>query len=634
MSRLFIGVSLLGLHRPYNSMPNPWGASWGDVLSPPEYLISRAYLCTGTVDARAFYGLGALPDRQDIYTGVDSLISSRPYDAQQDWANYAWNLGEVVHRGISALDPSPIPNEKFVNHSVLGGHIVPSGHSLYPLKRGVTIYGRPFRVADRAPAGGANSIYRCQTVNTTQLGVTQNSSSTIIGSAIGSVRGLLLQTPSDLGSGANGFTTPHGTSGWSVGGTSTAVCIQFGFKNVPNGINYSTKFYRFTQNYVMYCERECTISYVLRSLTPAGFVPYGGYVLADLEAKYSDNWSFYSGGGNWNPIPGWQSIHSTHVVRRAGAQTFAISRASDSPENYVALRRIHYQVLDQLSPYAPDLRASAAVSAADALSKIKTDSNYVEALTELGGAGDLAVGPVAFGEVLARAYNRYRNTFGSLLEFIFNLTDIVTGAFLLTEFGIKPSEKDHANLWDIASGLQRQCSLLLRPDVVLRGSHKFPAVISDVKVSVKVRTKVVIPPPADATLEELMGLDARGILPTPARVWAAVKGSFIVDWGTNLSGRMETGEGYIWLCLLKARYFVHSFTISVDDLSQSSSLDDLLPEGYEALEPIYFKWYVREISRFVPSVLRPTRLDVNPPSGPSVQIFLAVLFQKAKSIFT
>lgn len=101
---------------------------------------------------------------------------------------------------------------------------------------------------------------------------------------------------------------------------------------------------------------------------------------------------------------------------------------------------------------------------------------------------------------------------------------------------------------------------------------------------------------ADQSTSNLSNAVGTGLLPTPSRVWACVRWSWLIDYFLHVTERMEVAESYFFLHTLDPRDHVMSWRFYVDatELLSKCNLQPLFPQG------VKLEYYNREKSVYVP----------------------------------
>lgn len=632
-----VGVHLHGLRLPVNSLPNPFGAGWGDVANPFEILlldlscirldgmpVSSVYGKTG--------GIPGVPAEAKVY-GLEPIRI--PYDSHRDFKNYA----NGVFWPLNGLNSAPSSFEKSVIHTTAPEGIRQAGRELYHVKSKEAFAGT--HVSWYEPNDGPTNRWPFFTTDDGSIGVNQyvaNWASYFVPfgatwdrhmrdaeSILDAIPGgpYLLDIPQfDLtawrGQGSLGA-TPRGARARRLEAPRRGFHAEY--KAIAVSGNY----------YLISTDRRLTVEVVsVGTKEPVGFHPFGTRLHVSLRAVYEDVSAFYyknAGAGDddpWLIVPGFESVPSYNVVEAAGTTTVVLSRAYNSDDGNENCRRLLQRVQDRVRSLGPDIRPSSAISSADAMSKINTESNYIEALAEVGTSLELVGGIATGANALTKLFELRVHDARSAWSFVWNLSQLLADVQLLYAFGIKPSIQDTINITREAERL-RKLALILQHRWFLRGRHDFEVMDGDTPVTVTVRSKLCFPPVrADESLF-IKRTDSSGTLWTPSRIWNSQKYTFLVDYVAHIGQRMRVVELYVMQSLYNLRYGVHSFEhrlrIPSDEEFSSDSGDDI--------EVVV---YVREVSVYVSDPSRSTKFDFMPPAPPSIGVFLALIV-KALQIF-
>lgn len=131
------------------------------------------------------------------------------------------------------------------------------------------------------------------------------------------------------------------------------------------------------------------------------------------------------------------------------------------------------------------------------------------------------------------------------------------------------------------------------------------------------RTKVVAKRDNDSVLAKVLGIDSLGLLPGPANTWDLIPLSFVLDWFTNVRDRIRSVESTALLIAMGPSYFVHSFKVESPFTPTELERLRVQPEYIQGVpfDTPRLKWYVRQVSRYIPP-FREGRYDFFMPSRP------------------
>lgn len=255
-----------------------------------------------------------------------------------------------------------------------------------------------------------------------------------------------------------------------------------------------------------------------------------------------------------------------------------------------------------------DIRVSSYLSSSDSLEKITSnvDNNLVEAISELPEFLDVIPDVKGLITLLKTVAKGPRiSTIGQLLKWL-------ASEDLRLVFGTLPNvELLLSTLPRILQVMKRLRSLEHDP-VVGYGSftYDFPEGTFGRRTSRLVtRTKAVFSSYPSGFLADCLGLDALGLLPSPSSLWDLIPLSFVVDWALNVSDRLKDMERCALIGAMDLKVMVHSYTVT------SPVNGDIAAFGVteESLPALTYRWYSREVSRYVPPP-RSGRFDFRLPS--------------------
>lgn len=229
------------------------------------------------------------------------------------------------------------------------------------------------------------------------------------------------------------------------------------------------------------------------------------------------------------------------------------------------------------------------MSAGDALTGSALTSNFLESLPELPQLVSV-LGPPA------KATRALMSVLGGDVSKIPTLCRELASSYLAWKYGIEPLKGDVKNLQSTLSGAAFKD---LSGVGEFRGSFRYTFSKElhpwgDGELTLTTRSKVVINGlPHLASI--LLATGQGGVAPTLSNLWDLVPFSFVVDWFTGLSDRLRDIDNTILLAAVKPIYFVHSYTVEY-----SPSATELLMGGFSIRSNPRYRYYVREISRYIP----------------------------------
>lgn len=267
-----------------------------------------------------------------------------------------------------------------------------------------------------------------------------------------------------------------------------------------------------------------------------------------------------------------------------------------------------------------ELKKAAYVSVGDALSSYQNviENNYFESLSDLRDVMSLVpdLGPV---NRMLRAVG-----VGNIITGALSFVDVLTNAYLLYQFGLKPMADD---LRSLAEGLDRIVYDLSHrsENVDLRGKFTFTAFPEDDPLSgctLVVRSKVRLRIPKTSALAMILSFKNAGFDLSPSSGWDLIPFSFVIDWFAQIGDRMELGFNHLRFLSMELTSCVHSYTV-YKDLVDTESID--FSDGAQ------IKHYFRDTSVYLPAP-RNGRYDfLSGNSGPPVATAGSLLWTVLRS---
>jgi hypothetical protein len=255
-----------------------------------------------------------------------------------------------------------------------------------------------------------------------------------------------------------------------------------------------------------------------------------------------------------------------------------------------------------------DIRSASALSANDALSSVKSDTNYLESLPELPSI-------LKWGGKVAEVGKVVKDFSKGNPKAVSELVDLIASSYLLYKYGAKPLRSDIEESYRIARVYAREMDVLSKPLAgVFYGkfSYDIPGKVPRIagRLNVMVRTKMVLRSSPGGVLAGIIALDEVGFLPTLGRIWDLVPFSFVIDWFTGLSNKFETIDSMAIRAALDVDYYVHTYTYRLfPDPSHYSPF-----RRRSATDVVEYRMFVRERSLHHPLILS-DRYDFQPPAG-------------------
>lgn len=259
----------------------------------------------------------------------------------------------------------------------------------------------------------------------------------------------------------------------------------------------------------------------------------------------------------------------------------------------------------------PDVTGLLAISSAEAVEHGTTQltANNIENLAQLAALGHM-LNPVKTA-ILLYNHVRGKNWIAAGKDFLDLLTDI----WLLLQYGIVPTVADAIELSKKAGPIVQS----LRDGgfhTPVTGHGSFTFNIPDdgfyplySGMSVTARTKVRFKYGNSSLMIAMLGARAVGLLPTLSNLWDLIPRSFMVDWFTNIGGKLDLADSQLWALALEVVGTTSSLTIEWPIPGTILSANNCRP-----VTPPKLVRYHRTVSPRVPSYF-PTRYDFLPPEG-------------------
>lgn len=358
-------------------------------------------------------------------------------------------------------------------------------------------------------------------------------------------------------------------------------------KDVPNiGLNESW-------GYSSVSGFSWNVNYNLVDYTTTHVIPYG-YPWASFNGEIIDPPAEYS---------------PPHVVRAPGSFTnklgylSLLSRDNVVYGNYLdLLRYFSAEVSDVHGKMLP----AAAISANDCLTQFSSELNPFESVPQLkdafAGLGDVSN---LFGGIKSLS----RGDPNGATEII----DALASGWLYYTYGAKPNVADAQEAHRVATDMYSRLGELgdqLPGHLYGKFSYEPPWSLKGVpgKLTVTVRSKMVLNRSQAVVLAWAMALDEAGLLPNLTRGYDLIRFSFIFDWFTSLGDRLADVDRMSLRFAVDVSHYVHSFyyvyTPTADYLSRYSCRS----------QRFQLTKIERYLSRYNP-ILKDSEYDFHPPRG-------------------
>jgi len=266
-----------------------------------------------------------------------------------------------------------------------------------------------------------------------------------------------------------------------------------------------------------------------------------------------------------------------------------------------------------------NLRPSSFLAASDALSKATTifDSNWLQNVQHLKDVLGLLPDVGVMAKILAKIND-------GDLSLVRDLVDYLTQAILKWNFQQKPLIRDGKAVF--AKDLIKSINTLSLPRfLTVYGKYNYTFLDSECYIlgtqELETRAKLRLSVDLSSLLTSMLVADSLGFLPTLSRLWSLVPFSFVVDWFTNMSERLNLVDNQIKFLGFNTHYCVYSYRVShfpnVSDLSRCLLVDNYSHRSrsgslFESLpldeQPFHHSVYTRELTFCMPR-LQDSRYD-------------------------
>jgi hypothetical protein len=291
----------------------------------------------------------------------------------------------------------------------------------------------------------------------------------------------------------------------------------------------------------------------------------------------------------------WEDMFLSRAVRVDGTSGFPdVTSFSRRPYLWDFSKRVER--------YFGDIRLSSYLSASDALDQISggIDDNLVETLGEADEVLTLLPGLIESSrDIIRLAKNPSEVTIRGVL-------DIIASLRLQQKFALEPDFQLVTEVLPRMESVARRIQKLASSgEVIGRGSftYEFPLwEFGRENSKLVTRSKVISSRDSKALLEKALGVRALGLLPSPSSLWDLVPFSFVVDWFTDIGGRLRDLESAGFLALMNIQCYTHSYTISSSLTDDELAKDGLVSASYSGSKRPEVRYYAREVSSCVPRI--------------------------------
>jgi hypothetical protein len=359
----------------------------------------------------------------------------------------------------------------------------------------------------------------------------------------------------------------------------------------------------------------------------------GAFWVANNSSVSLKSWSHPAVGVNDPTVPS-INIEKTQLC---GMYTLPYQPAIGSVPHFVSYRMVsgytsnggylnkrsdRYEELinHQLIELRPAAYLSSSKALQDYLEVIKTNS--IQNLQHLADLVDILPNLQKLPELLAKATRGDPSV-------IIELIDYVTEAILKYRFQQKPTGDFVDEV--AAHNYEREFRRLLSTRrATIYGDFSYTFLDSENfmgqgRLVLDARSKLRIAYDASTLLNGLLLANSVGLLPTLSRIWEILPFSFVIDWFTNMKGRIKQVDNQITWLAVHSLWSLHSYS-----LTYYPSDEELAAYGLKQLSvgrPFGFKLYLREFTRCTPH-LSESRFDfLRPAHGPNPVTVGALIWQ-------
>jgi hypothetical protein len=272
----------------------------------------------------------------------------------------------------------------------------------------------------------------------------------------------------------------------------------------------------------------------------------------------------------------------------------------------------------------PDLTASALFSSVDAVENLKTGTgtDVLQTLYKLPQYESMIPHIREAVDILSDIYRKDIH-----LSTMREIMSLLSATMLQGSFQWRPLlQLAFVELPKIMAALQTLAAKQRLQPVVAYGTWKYNFQVQDISrpnSHLLVGTKIVLDLSARSLFSILAGFDGIGILPKPSNLWDLIPFSFVANWFTGIGASIKRAESSIALLTVPA-YYVHTYSITSPFTAEECSIWNI---GSSPVEPLSFKLFYRDVSRFSP-VPRDSRFGFGIPSRyPPTGIVAALLYQ-------
>lgn len=191
-----------------------------------------------------------------------------------------------------------------------------------------------------------------------------------------------------------------------------------------------------------------------------------------------------------------------------------------------------------------------------------------------------------------------------------DLIDYVTDAVLRFRFAQQPTAKDVSEL--LETDLSRAIDALVQTRAyTIQGRYQYVFTdaenfFGDGKLVLDARSKIRVSFDMSSALASYLTANSVGLLPTLSRVWNLLPFSFVVDWFTNMSKRLEAVDNQLLWLALRTHWCLHSYAVTYYPSPEVLASYNLV--SFSDKEPFGIRVYWRDFSLQTP-LLRESKFD-------------------------
>lgn len=297
----------------------------------------------------------------------------------------------------------------------------------------------------------------------------------------------------------------------------------------------------------------------------------------------------------------------------AKAQTFTPATPAQygDPDPRVVIRDRAYSFGSACYHEIPHLRDASYLSTVNSVESMQrgTNSDILQTLAKLPDAASMIPKINEFIHLCEEIHHK-----GFNIVTLKDLVDLAASTNLQSNFQWQPFQRFITEqLPEVVRGIVQGWTR--NPYVVGRGKffYAFPdEFLGYPQARLTARSKIVVDTGINSVFATVLGLDGLGILPKPSNLWDLIPLSFTINWITGVGANIRRAENGLFL-LAFPTYGVHSLTIEAGLQTKDT---EYLKLSVDPMDPLRFRWFYRDVSRFLPlptSGKYPFGLPTGPP---------------------